>query len=354
MIYFKLKYIVVLIIILVFTTTSSFSQIKKVDLLGSWIKVHTNMKDGSSLIPIYPDYIKFIEFTFYRNTFSTNYYPVTKFKEESNSYQINDSTIFISNNLSYQIEKLTKDSLVIVEKMNWLEDDKLRRFYLKRKEVLSEEESNKFQNTSQIKANPYYTPIYNGNLNFTLNKSLNRKHRNQKLQGILQIFPTKRKIEVNITYRSTEDYKQENIIKSVLENSFKKWDLSGFEHYSSISIEFAIIVEKTKTFRGLTIELLSDSFTQLLGLYGLSYEQLFDGNKYFKKGIESYQSENYTLAIKHFSKSYELNHTKVDALYNRAACYIQLNQLDKACDDWKTLSELGQKTGEKLYLQNCN
>ena len=349
-----MKHFFIILFILVNSSTAVFSQIKKDNLLGSWIKVKTEMKDSSRLIPIYPDYVKYIQFHFLRNKLITNYYPAQNNKANSNVYQLRGNTVFITKHLRYEVEKLTKDSLVLVEHMNWLEDDKLKRFYLIKKEKLIEEEKLKNKGSSHLIANPHYTPTFKHNLALLLNRVLKKKHRNQKLKGTINISLKEKQVKVDITYRNTKDIRQEKLITNYLEQSFKSWDLKEFKSYSIITIKFAIIVEKTKTYRGLSIELLSNSFTQLLGRYGLTYEQQFDGNKYFNKGVESYKSGDYKLAMEYFTKSFELNHTKVDALYNRAASYLELKQYNKACTDWKTLLKLGQKRGERLYLQYCN
>ena len=69
--------------------------------------------------------------------------------------------------------------------------------------------------------------------------------------------------------------------------------------------------------------------------------------------ITSYKKNKFDEAIKYFTKSFEINHTKVDALYNRAACYVQKTEYLKACYDWAKLTELGQKRSEKLLKENC-
>jgi len=189
------------------------------------------MKDSSRLIPVYPDYVKYIQFNFLRNNFEINYYPVQNHKSDTQSYHIKDNSIFVSDNLSYEIEKITQDSLIIVEKMSWLEDDKLKRFYLMKEENIFEEESLRNKNSLHLIANPYYTPTFKGNLPLLLNKSLNKKHRNQKLKGVINIFPEEKKVRVDINYRSSKDSKQEGIITKYLEQSFKKL---GYTRLSTI------------------------------------------------------------------------------------------------------------------------
>ncbi len=75
--------------------------------------------------------------------------------------------------------------------------------------------------------------------------------------------------------------------------------------------------------------------------------------EYFNKGISSYQSKDYENSIKNFTKSYELDPKNIDALYNRAAIFFEIEKLELACKDWNELSELGQKRGIELLKKNC-
>jgi len=79
-----------------------------------------------------------------------------------------------------------------------------------------------------------------------------------------------------------------------------------------------------------------------------------ESTRFFSKGLANYQNKKYELAIKNFTKNYELDSSQIDALYNRALIFYTMGQKDKACDDWAKLKELGQKKGEKHYQEFCN
>lgn len=70
-------------------------------------------------------------------------------------------------------------------------------------------------------------------------------------------------------------------------------------------------------------------------------------------GIKNIENNEFKKAIDFFTKSFKSNHTLVESLYNRAYCYYKLKEYDKACLDWNILKELGQKKGEKLFMENC-
>jgi len=330
------------------------AQIKKADLLGSWIQTKTGMKDSSELIPVYKDYIKHFDITFEKKKYHINYYPAQKFQNATNSYRFKKNKIVVSKHYALEIEKLTKDSLVIVEQMKGLDDDKLKRHYLIKKEKIVNKQKIIHQGLNKITANPYYTPLFTDNIKLYLNRGLNRNHTNLDLKGIIKIYPQKNDIKTIITFRDKTGLYQENMIVELLNNSCHLWDLKYFENYEEVDIEFVIIMtRKGKNSYGLKIGLLTNSFNQLRGLYGLTYTQITDGNKYLKTGIKYYINKDYKNAIKNFTKSFESNHTLVDALYNRALCYYDTKQYLNACLDWKILSDLGQKRAEKLFNENC-
>ncbi|MDO5979192.1 tetratricopeptide repeat protein [Flavivirga spongiicola] len=342
-----------IILILFLIPCIGLAQLNKSNLLGSWVKIKTEMKDSSYLIPVYPDYIKHFEMVFRDNDYDTDYYPAQK-KDNSNSkYKLRGNRIVASKHFAYEVEKLNKDSLIIVEQMKGVEDDKLKRHYLIKKANINLTEKQKHISSNHLIANPYYTPQFSQNLERYLNRGLQKTHKSLSLKGTINILLKDKKVRTEITYRDKDDPFREGVIVNLLNETFNFWDVSGFENYDSIAINFVIIMEKTKTYRGLNIGLLTDSFTQLRGLYGLTYEQIRDGNKYFNLGLSSFQKDKFDEAIKYFTKSFEINHTKVDALYNRAACYVQKTEYLKACYDWARLAELGQKRGEKLLKENC-
>ena len=345
----------ILRLILSLTILSNINaQTKNTDLLGSWIQIKTEMKDSSELIPVYKDYIKHFDMTFEKKKYHTNYYPAQKFKNATNNYKLKKNKIVASKHYALEIEKLTRDSLVIVEQMKGLDDDKLKRHYLIKKERIFSEQKAIYQGLNKITANPYYTPLFIDNIQLYLSRGLNKSHTNLNLKGVIKIYPKNKDIKTVITFSDKKGLYQENIIVDLLNNSYPSWDLKHFENYDEINIEFVILIHrKGKNSYGLKIGLLTNSFNQLKGLYGLTYTQITDGNKYLKSGIDYYNAKDYKNAIKDFTKSFESNHTLVDALYNRAICYYENKQYLKACLDWKTLSDLGQKRAQKLFEENC-
>lgn len=343
----------VIIVILVFYVTSINSQIKKKELVGTWVKVKTEMRDGSRLIPIYHDYIQHFNMTLTKQELITDYYPGQIRNTSSFNYKLKGNELYLSKHFSYFIEKISQDSLIIVEQIDDMKIDKLKRHYLVNKNSINTIKRNEHDLDTEIYADYYYTPVFLGDMQKILNNTLKGYRDNLKLKGTINLLIKDKKVDAIVTYRDKVDPLRETTIINFLDNSYPLWDLSGFEKYDKVSIDFVLIMEKTKTFRGLNIALFTDSFTQLKGLYGLPLEIIRESNKYYKMGIEYYNNNQLELAIENFTKSYEVNHTLIDALYNRAASYYNLGKFKEACQDWKTLNNLEQVEGAKMYRNKC-
>ena len=218
-----------------------------------------------------------------------------------------------------------------------------------------EEEKELNKDSSELIANFFFTPKFKDNIKLYLNNMLMKRHINLKLKGKILLDTKNKKVETKITYRDIENISmQENILVNALNNSYTLWDIKGFENYENIIINFVIIMNrKGKKSYGIKVGLLTNSFEQALGLYGLSYNQITNGNKFLSLGIKSIENKEYKKAIEYFTKSFKSNHTLVESLYNRAFCLYKLKEYNKACEDWNILKELGQKKGEKLFKKNC-
>jgi len=349
-----MRLFIVFFIVLTSLLTNVNAQINKADLLGSWVKTRTEMKDSSELVPVYQGYVNHFDMTFEKKSYTTNYYPAQKYSNATSSYKLRKNKIVTSKYFAFEIEKLRNDSLVIVEKMAKMSNDKLKRHYLIKKEKIRAQLVKAHIGLNSFVAKPYYTPLFSGNIQRYLNRGLQKRHTNLNLKGNIKLFTKEQKVETEITFRSKNGLYQEKIILDLLNNSFEKWDLTGFEEFDNIIIEFVIIMDKKgKNSYGIKIRLLTNSWEQLQGLYGLTYSQISDGGKYLKLGIRSYERKDMKNAITYFSKAFESNHTLVDALYNRALCYYESKEFNKACYDWKKLIDLGQKRADVLFKDHC-
>ena len=341
------------ILFLLINYFSLYSQVKLNDLLGTWVNTKTEMKDGSKLIPYFENYHGYLEFSFKSGYYTNTIYPSQKSRITTYSYQLKNDQLIVSDNFKFEIEKVSRDSLLLVENINDLPDDKLKRFLLIRKSVLKDSVVSKLNKGNTFVASPYLTPKFNGSLSKYLNDAYKKRQENIQVNGILSIGINSKSVELNSVSSSNYDSKIDKLIRKRLKNSFKKWDLSDFKKFDYVDIEFIVLVEKTKTYRGTKVKLFTQSPDRLKEDYGKPMQVMNESSNFFNKGLRAFDRNDFSSAINFFSQSYDIDHTFIDALYNRATSYYSNNQLNMACIDWKRLKELGQKNGERYYLENC-
>jgi len=348
------KYTFFIILFLVLFFQKFYGQYKKSDLKGLWVKVYEEMKDGSSIIPTYPEYVEYLEINFDNKILSKNKYPAHNNHLVDYDYSLIENLIILNINYSYEIESLKADSLIISQKIPFKNNEELRRYYLVSKEILTENDRLKHIGVSHLNATKYFTPKFKSNISLYLNSSIMNISENIKLKGRINILVNTKMVSTEIYYSDFKNSYLEYAVIEVLNNSFNQWDLRGFKQFTTISIDFVLESFSRDLSSGIRIELLTNSFDQMNGRYGLSYQQIFKGKELFENGLAALKKLQYEKAIQFFTEAYELNHTLIDALYNRAYCYSNLGDLEKACRDWQLLHDLNQTEGKSLYLTYCS
>lgn len=74
---------------------------------------------------------------------------------------------------------------------------------------------------------------------------------------------------------------------------------------------------------------------------------------YLRAGIKQFNKDNYIKAKELFSFALKNNPLDYDALYNRAVCYLRLNDLTSACKDLFNLKQFGRNEGDDLLKKIC-
>lgn len=342
-----------ILITVLFLSTIANSQMDMSKLRQSWIQVAVNMKDGSEKVSYYPQTNRFMEFTFFNNYYSYNVYPAETDETGRFNYDLYTNKIHVSDYFEYDIEKLTADSLTIVENIPEMPDDKRNRYFLISKKKLVNEYLERIDMMSKINAKTYYSPKFVGKLMRYLNLELKNTSGTIEFSGVLEFLPKSSKLQVKILKNESNSSTIFRRTIKALEKSFPKWNLEGFEGYEQINIPFFIIVNNEGRSRSTKIKLFATEKKDLLADYGKSLKVMNESSSFFSRGLNAYNNKNYRKAISNFSRSYEIDPSFIDALYNRATTYLEINELKSACNDWLELKNLGQTTGELLYLQNC-
>lgn len=339
--------------------SSAQAQVNNHSLLGDWTKVKEQAIDGS----------KNISGRFNRSIYwhvSTN--KISMKNDRMNSSIDNNAIDYIrvGNHIStspdsgYNILKLTNDSLIVVENIKGkIEKDKVQKIWFVKTSKITSAYKEKHKNDSVLTATPSFTPILKKDFMtevkaiFLKNKSLT----NLIFKGNLIIYPKKRTIKLETVDQKIAGTKNFQTIKGAAENSFVNWNLTNFENFETIYIPYVIeskVVDASNGVKFATIDM--HFFRDVADLSTLNDPKMADlelAQKTMQKAVIFLQSKKYDKAVEFFNKGYELDSTKVDALYNIVSIYSFLKDKNNMCLTLKKLKDLEQTDGTKLYDQFC-
>lgn len=360
----------IILLVALFHIVCGYGQINKSDIIGKWIQFKMEMKDGSRSLSKFIKDSTYSDFTIYPDGLIFNSNPILKRSNNPVSYYVSgftgkatnfDIKYTLEGNLlktsatsGFLIEKLANDTLIICEKIDGLEEDKLtRKYYINQKRVV-EREYEKVKNKKDIIANKFFTPKLNETLENEIFKITQNYYLNLDVIGTLTIFPKSNKVTTEITYSSKDKPSKIKIITDAINNSFEKWDLEGFKEFESIKIPFILSCETYDKISGVKIYYFTNNLADFKNNYNPSFSDMRKYQELFDKGVEAYDKKNFTKAADYFSKAYKINPRNLDALYNQAAAYHESGDKENACKIWKELADFGQTNGIQLYKNNCN
>lgn len=131
---FKILSLYISLILIGLNYASAQSRLDQ--LQGEWVKYKIDMKDGSKLYSYQINDSTHFKFSFGKNslTLSTNpVRPIDKYAKLN--FSLKGNSIIIPNSIGYDIERISRDTLIIVENSNDT-PDKQKRFYLVNKKTI--------------------------------------------------------------------------------------------------------------------------------------------------------------------------------------------------------------------------
>lgn len=352
----KLK---ITILLTLLSINSGIGQINNTEIYGSWIKYKSEMKDGSKILPISKSGLTYQKITINNSKFCLNSDPIDKFVNGCLSYSLQGNIIKTSDKSGYEIEKISSDTLIICQKIDGVQNDKLTRTYLVNENLLFSKEQEKNNGEKNIIANKIFTPKLKSNIRGEIYKAIGNKISNLDLIGSLTIHPNKETVTSEFSHSSKKSTQTE-IITDMINNSFKNWDLTNFEKFESIKIPFIVRCEsKTSnsglTYKGLKMIFFTNELNEFDNTFGdIKLKDKSKSSELFTKGVNAYSEKKYLKAADFFAESFKIDPRNVDALYNKAAAYYEAGDKENACNTWKELVDLGQTNGIELYKNNCN
>ncbi len=153
---------------------------------------------------------------------------------------------------------------------------------------------------------------------------------NKKIEGSVHVKFT---IDQNGKIKNPEAVKKVHPLldKAALEHiaNMPDWTAGkrdGIDYSSSSTIE---IVFKTKT-------------------------KTLNSDDYYNQGVALFQKGIIEEALVNFEKAYELNNKDLDALFNAGICKYKLGNINKACESWKKIQQIGSQIADIQISKYCS
>lgn len=350
---------------LIFIVQFFHSQINNNELKYEWIKVKTQMLDGSRCLSESFSSNKFFRLKITDSKICMDSDPISAEGEGCIDYKLDKNLIKTSPVFSFEIVKLTQDSLIIVEKTkNIEENDKIKKHWFVKASIVRDGFLKTHRNDSIIIATEKFTPTIKENFAVNIHSNFNKKGKYPQfvLMGNLVFFPKKEKLELEILNTDDKDIIQnrKNIesIQLLFEQSYKKWNLNDFKRFNKVSIP--IIIKSYKEYigegwssKGTPIYYFINNVADISKIYGPNLENIKLSNENFQAGIKAIESQKFEKAINHFNKSYELDDRNIDALYNIINIYSFQKDIKNECKYLKILKNLEQIEASKNFDKKC-
>lgn len=321
----------------------------------SWTKVDSKMLDGSR--DLSGDLYRFLVWKINGSKVCEHVDPWAVERTKCVDVKFEKNLMRFSSQSDYQIEKLTQDSLIVVQKIAGVTfPDKIRKMWFVKTSALVKDFTDKATGDSIVITSREISPTLKNEFVSEMMESYSKKNYTHDftVEGEIMIFPKKLKVEVGIGGKKYIENNQKSIelFKSMLQKDYKIWDITGFEKFEKIIIPYRFISKMEegsgnmvfynrmplKENKGIIIDI-KDKRTSL---------------ENFNKGVEATNKQKYDNAIYFFNKAHEDDNTNTESLYNIASISLALNNVNVACTALKRLKDLEQTQGTKLYKEKCS
>lgn len=273
------------------------------------------------------------------------------------NFKVENNLVKISDKSAYQIETLTYDSLVVVEKIDGITfSDKIRKMSFVKTSTLMKDFADKETSDSIVITSRNVTP--------TLTKDIISEMQSVYLQkrythdfiavGEIRVFPKKQNIEVVTDNQKQNKNNQISIdlFIATLEKSYRMWDLTGFEKFEKIIIPYVFKSKADGDYCNIAFfNKIPDKKT---GEIVINVKDRSASAENFRKGMEATDKQKFDKAIEFFNKSHDYDNTNTDALYNIVSISLAQNNISSACLALKKLKDLEQTEGIKLFNEKCS
>ncbi|UKB84526.1 hypothetical protein LF887_02420 [Chryseobacterium sp. MEBOG06] len=272
------------------------------------------------------------------------------FKFEKNLMKLSDKS-------AYEIETLTSDSLIVIQKVDGITfPDKIRKVKFVKTSILVKNFTNVATGDSIIITSRNITPTLTKGLITEMMEAYSQKKyiHDFIVDGEIRIFPKRQEIEVKTDNKkqNKDNQKSIDLFKVTLQKDYKLWDITGYENFDKIIIPYRLKSEMKDGSGTLAFYNLIPYHERKGIIVNIKDKRVSVED--FNKGLKAVNSQKYDDAIYFFNKAHEEDNTNTESLYNVASISIAQNKTDVACTALKKLKDLEQTEGIKLYNEKCS
>lgn len=345
-----------LLFLFLLTSLQVFSQINTQLLSNSsWTRVKSKMVDGSR--DLSPESHRFLVWKINGDKICEYIDPWFVDRKECINFKFENNLIRLSDKSVYQIEALTPDSLVIVEKIDGETfQDKIRKMWFIKTSVLVKDFVDKEKGDSIVITSQNVTPTMRKEIISEIwDIYLQKKYVHDfNVDGEIIIFPKKQEVEVKTGNKKQNKNNQASIdlFKTTLQKNYKVWDITGFENFEKIIIPYRF---RSQAEEGSSNIAFSNRVPdkEIKGII-INIKNKFASAENFNKGLGALKSQKTDNAIYFFNEAYNYDNTNTDALYNVVSISLAQNKTEIACTAIKKLKDLEQTEGIKLFKEKCS
>jgi tetratricopeptide (TPR) repeat protein len=269
---------------------------------------------------------------------------------------LHDSILKISNLAHYQLDYVSRDTLVFTFKVDGWSTAETPQFFMVNERVLIEKNRLKYKDSKKVIANPFYSPKLDLQpLYKDIRHSLYSYQGGFDCIGKLWINTHTKKVSCDLIDATISDSTTLRRFKKCLEKSYQYWEWEYMSDYDEIQIPFIYQHLKHPSYNLIYHQFLffETTYAGIEKVKFVSFKSKQKSDYAFKKGIDAYKLKDFVNAISYFQEAYDENETNVEPLYNVAAIYLEMGKNEKACEVWQQLIDLGQVEAEKLHQDYC-
>lgn len=321
-----------------------------------WIKIKAERKDGSRIIDRQGLEKQSLKLFFKEKTVliaENEHYLFEK------KYSVKNNILNITNWAEYQIDSLSDLVFILTEisKLN-LPDDRINSFVFINNRFIVEYLIQKKEliiiGDTILQCKDQLSPIcQNGSLYDLFNNKFLHFNIKGFLTGSFTIGIDSKIQSIQLDPNEIFNQKKTDKFIETLSSTSGSWTVPKMDNVTQFKIDFTCKFYHEEQDLDTWISLLLYTKDTSLFNSSLSINQIVVSEIDFNNGMNFLKNKQFVKAINEFSKCIDNDSTYLDAYYNKAYAYSQLDSSNLACEIWKRLKEMGQKQGEILYIENC-